>query len=144
MDKELVRKIGLSLASAAKRGDEKAVAKWATKALVEVYGEVEAPDIVVPPAVVDDDLFVPADDEAIYMVGGSPGNPDGVTMTWGQAKSWWTVAFANGKSLAQVRPTLMPGAAVLTDEGYKMALALNEAPEFQPEDWNPLGLEVIP
>jgi len=39
MDKEYLRKIGLSLAAAAKRGDEKAVAKWATKALVEVLPE---------------------------------------------------------------------------------------------------------
>jgi predicted TIM-barrel fold metal-dependent hydrolase len=35
MDKERTRKIGLSLANAAKKGDVAAVAKWATYALVE-------------------------------------------------------------------------------------------------------------
>jgi len=49
MDKktqEHVRKVGLSLAAAAKRNDEAAVAKWATKALVEVLPEPEPEPVV--------------------------------------------------------------------------------------------------
>ena len=42
MDKERVRKIGLSLAAAAKRNDEDAVVKWASYALAEV---LPAPEI---------------------------------------------------------------------------------------------------
>jgi len=52
MDKDRVRKIGLSMATAAKRGDEAAVIKWATRALAEVLAEPEAEPAepaVVPP-----------------------------------------------------------------------------------------------
>jgi hypothetical protein len=85
------------------------------------------------------------DDSVTYLFGGSPGNPDGVSFTYAQAKAWWAYVFANGLNIGHVRPTLLPGSEVLADDGMALAVALGESSDiFAPEDFNPLGLEVIP
>jgi len=101
-----------------------------------------APDekVEVPP-----EWFHDLDDESVvYLAGGSPGNPNGVSFTYGTAKEWWTYVFASGLNISRIRPTLMPGSSVLSSEGVAAARALGIASvNYAPEDFNPLGLEVI-
>lgn len=94
----------------------------------------------------EDGLFnASANDATAYLTGGSPGNPDGVTFTTGDARRWWEVVFADGLNISRVRPTLLPGSFVLSQEGYAKAVALGvESTVYAPADWNPLGLEVVP
>ena len=93
-----------------------------------------------------DDLFESfADPDVTYLFGGSPGNPDGVSYTYGQAHQWWERVFAENLNIARVRPTLTPGSEVLSAAGYRAAVDLGKAStNYAPADWNPLNLEVIP
>ena len=93
-----------------------------------------------------DGLFEPAaDPDVIYLFGGSPGNPDGVSYSYGQAHQWWERVFAENLNIARVRPTLTPGSEVLSAAGYRAAVDLGKAStNYAPADWNPLNLEVIP
>lgn len=141
---EKLRLIGKSLSHAAQEGDLPAVAKWAGKAIALVMPAVT----IIPkePVSGDADLFVqiPAND-APYMIGGSPNNPNGVTMTLGQAKEFWEEVFAKGLNLSHVRPSLLPGSAVLTAAGKAAAIELStESTDFAPESYNPLSLPVVP
>jgi hypothetical protein len=98
------------------------------------------------PAAVDPALFLDFEDDTVtYLFGGSPGNPDGVSFTYGQAKAWWADVIANGLNISNVRPALLPGSAVLSPEGLTLARDLALASDvFAPEDFNPLNLEIIP
>lgn len=94
-----------------------------------------------------DGLFKVFDDEnAVYMQGGAAfGNPDGVTLTLGQARAIWEDIFANGFNISKVRSTLLPGSFVLSAEGYAKAVELGKtSTNFAPSDYNPLGLPVVP
>ena len=93
----------------------------------------------------DSSWFIPVPDPDLpYIVGGWPGNPNGVSFTVADAIEWWTTVFQGGWGIHGVRSTLMPGSHVLTSVGYKAAVAfeaqsgLTEAPS----DWNPLNLPV--
>jgi hypothetical protein len=141
--KETLRLIGLSLAHAAADGDMAAVRKWAKRATVladDPEGQVHPK----PAPVVSDPGYFVRSDDSVAMVGGSPGNPNGVTMTVAQAIEWWSVVFAKGLNVSHVRPTLMPGTKVLTPEGLAAARKLGvESTDFAPEDFNPLSLPVV-
>jgi len=93
-----------------------------------------------------DGLFKVFDDESVvYITGGSAfGNPNGITVTVGDARRIWEDIFANGLNISKVRSTLTPGSFVLSEAGYAAAVALGKSStNFAPEDYNPLGLEVI-
>jgi len=98
-----------------------------------------------PEADVPAEWFIDVEDgSAISIVGGSPNNPNGATFTLGDAVRWWTYVFGLGLNISHVRPTLLPGSRVLSPEGYADAVALAAgSANFAPEDFNPLGLEVI-
>jgi hypothetical protein len=142
MDFEKLRKISLSQVAAAKRADAPAVVKWAARALSEALPPVADDD---PEPVLDGDLFFAGEGSTLMIIGGSPNNPNGVSFTWDQAKAWWAFVFAGGLNIGRVRSTLTPGSKVLSPDGLRAARALGvTSTEFAPEDFNPLGLEVIP
>ncbi len=151
---ERVRLIALSLANSAKKGDVRGVAKWAHQladaaAALATAADPTAPKFVVNPAAptveVPDSYFAAARPDDVLMIGGSPGNPDGVTLTFAQAIDWWRVVFAHGLNIGKVRPSLTPGSKVLTPEGLAAARALGVTSiDFAPADFNPLGLDVVP
>lgn len=94
---------------------------------------------------VDPAWFTGGGDEP-YIIGGSPGNPNGVSFSSTQAIAWFTFVIANRLGYHHVRPTLLPGSHVLTPEGLAYVKAFEALPDLEeaPEDFNPLGLEVIP
>lgn len=142
MDFDTLRKISLSQVSAAKRGDATAVAKWALRALLHVNPAALESDV---PEQDSEFLVDFPDDGIVYLYGGSPANPNGVSFTLGQAKAWWTRVFADGLNISLVRPTLLPGSLVLSSEGLAKARALGvKSTDYAPEDFNPLGLEIVP
>ncbi|MDP2622277.1 MAG: hypothetical protein Q8Q29_00565 [Actinomycetota bacterium] len=83
-------------------------------------------------------------DEVLIVGGTAAGNPNGVTFTVASAVAWWKEVFAAGLNVTKVRPTLLPGSKVLTEAGLAKARALaTSSTDFAPEDYNPLGLEVV-
>lgn len=146
MDKEYLRKVGLSLAAAAKRGDEKAVAKWATKALIAV--RVDPTDdeqpmtpvvhaVPIGPAAIGDEMY-----NASAGVEGSPqaealaaGDTPYIAAGYGQsgvwlpgftpnsARAWWAEFFASPFDMRLVDPAALPGSLVLTAEQGARAVA---------------------
>ena len=85
--------------------------------------------------------------DAYYIIGGSPGNPNGVSFSPTSARAWWDYVFAHRLDVSGVRPTLLPGSFVLTKDGVEVAEALSitgNLNEKAAEDFNPLGLPVIP
>jgi hypothetical protein len=142
--KEQLRLIGLSLAHAAADGDMPAVLKWAKRAEA-LAADPEGTVHPKPAPVVSEPGYFVRSDDSVAMVGGSPNNPNGVSMTVAQAIAWWSVVFEKGLNVSHVRPTLMPGTKVLTPEGLAAARKLGvESTDFAPEDFNPLALPVVP
>lgn len=97
--------------------------------------------------VVDPGYFVDVTNpDEVYLTGGTPaGNPNGVSFTLGQAIAWWKEVFSKGLNIGHVRSTLTPGSHVLTPEGLAAAQELaRTSTNYAAEDFNPLGLEVIP
>lgn len=94
----------------------------------------------------DDPRFIVIDKpDEVYLVGGTEaGNPNGVTFTLGDARKWWETVFDQGLNIGQVRPSLTPGAHVLSAQGYADAKALGQSSIYAPEDYNPLNLTVVP
>lgn len=132
------------LRNEADSGDEAGVVAQAAKIIELGARLVGAPPDAEPEG--EDGLFnVSGDETTVYLVGGSPGNPDGVTFTVGDARRWWEHVFADGLNISRVRPTLLPGSFVLSKEGYAKAVALGvESTVYAPADYNPLGLPVVP
>jgi len=147
---EKLRLIGKSLTHAAESGDIAAVAKWATRALElaapKPTARISVSGTAAPVAIVDMfGFFKPFESDTPYLVGGSPANPDGVTFTPSNAIDWWQRVFAEGLNVSHVRSTLLPGSFVLTPAGLAAARELAvESTVFAPEDFNPLGLEIVP
>lgn len=113
------------------------IADFATRLVVSVAG----------PAADTSEYFLDFGEGAdtVYLPGGSPGNPNGVSFTFAGARKWWEEVFAKGYNIGKVRSTLTPGSKVLSPEGYDAAVALaRTSVNFAPEDYNPLGLDVIP
>ena len=97
------------------------------------------------PVAVDPNFFVDGEGSAIIANGGSPNNPNGVTFTFADAVAWWRHVFEDGLNISKVRPSLTPGSKVLSADGQAAAEKLGkESDLFAPEDYNPLGLPVIP
>lgn len=92
-------------------------------------------------------LFIGEISDAIYMRGGSPDNPNGITFSFADAVRWWKHVFANPVDLSAVRPTLQPGSIVLTPAGNAAARSFSAAGNGNPkapEDYNPLALPIVP
>lgn len=107
-----------------------------------------ADDPNVTTVVVTDSYFTEgaANDPTEYLHGGTAtGNPNGVSFTMARAVAWWKFVIARGLNVSHVRPTLLPGSKVLSEDGLAIAKALaTSGANFAPEDFNPLGLEVVP
>lgn len=91
-------------------------------------------------------LFVAPSDEP-YLIGGTPaGNPNGATFSVADAIRWYTYVWSHNVGYHHVRPTLLPGSRALTQAGATFARAFQEQPGLDeaPEDFNPLGLPVVP
>ena len=125
-------------------GDASGIVTQAAK-IVELGARlVGAPPDAAPEG--EDGLFIPFEDgSVVYLVGGSPSNPDSVSWSLGDARRWWGHVFADGLNIGKVRSGLTPGSFVLSREGYAKAVALGvTSTTFAPADYNPLGLEIIP
>jgi hypothetical protein len=136
-----------SLTNAAKKGDMKAVAKWARELAVLADPAPVPPPVVVAPSdpAPDTSGFFTSGDDTPYIIGGSPANPNGVTWTANSAIAWWKAVFADGLNISHVRATLTPGSHVLTPAGLAAARALGvTSTVYAPEDYNPLNLPVVP
>ena len=139
-----------SLTNAAKKGDLKAVAKWARELAVLADPAPVPPLVVVPspsdPAPDTSGYYMDNPTDAIYLVGGTPGgNPNGVSFSEASAVAWWKAVFAGGLNISHVRSTLLPGSHVLTAAGLAAARALGATSTvYAPEDFNPLNLPVVP
>ena len=91
------------------------------------------------------DGFEEIKDSDYYLIGGSPGNPNGVSFTFDLARIWWRDVFANGYNISHVEPVLTPGSKVLNHDGIIEARRLGrESTNFAPSDYNPLHLERVP
>lgn len=93
-----------------------------------------------------EEFFSYKDEQAPYLYGGSPGNPNGVSFTLSDARKWWEIVFTNGLNISKVEPVLTPGSKVLSGEGITEARRLGKPSNtnFAPSDFNPLELERIP
>lgn len=94
----------------------------------------------------DPSWFVPIPEgDPIYLEGGTAaGNPNGVSWTVGQAIAWFTYVYENAVDYHEVRPTLLPGSHCLTPAGIDFFQHQYHGTVVAPEDFNPLGLPVIP
>lgn len=117
---------------------------------LRLYAEnLIAEDAADDAVVIPDGLFTGSgeDDPAapVYIVGGSPGNPNGVSWTVPLAIQWFTYVWKNRVGYHNVRPTLLPGSKALTPEGLAFAQEFQKRTDLTeaPEDFNPLGLPVI-
>ena len=138
-----------SLTNAAKKGDMKAVAKWARELAVLADPAPVPPPVVVTPSDPTPDTsgyYIDSPSDAIYLVGGTPaGNPNGVTFSEASAVAWWKAVFAGGLNVSHVRSTLLPGSHVLTPAGLAAARSLGvTSTVYAPEHYNPLNLPVVP
>lgn len=108
---------------------------------------IKALSLAAEPALADvpTDYFADGEGNEVYIVGGSPSNPNGVTFTFGDAIRWWRDVFGHGYNISKVRASLTPGSHVLTPDGIAAAEDLGKtSTDYAPEDYNPLDLPVIP
>ena len=145
-------RLARALSSADTRNDDAAALKWsirladaATSVAVLIDPTTAEEEVVIGAASSDlTGLFAEGSGDTLIIVGGSPDNPNGVSFTFDQAKAWWALAFADGLNIGRVRSSLTPGSKALSPEGVKAAKALGvTSTNYAPEDYNPLGLEVI-
>lgn len=143
-----IERLARALSASEARKDNDASLKWSLR-LADAATTVA---VMIDPAIDDEDVatdatgyFLEGSGDTVLIVGGSPDNPNGVSFTFDQAKAWWALVFADGLNIGKVRSTLTPGSKVLSPEGVKAAKELGvSSTNFAPEDFNPLGLEVIP
>ncbi len=95
---------------------------------------------------VDGSWFTGTEDTTVLAVGGSPDNPNGVTFTQGDAKRWYEYVVANNVGYHNVRPSLLPESRCLSASGLASIRAFEASSTLveAPEDFNPLGLTVVP